>query len=778
MTGSVLEAQQWANATYGAVPGYERCPENGKTGWSTMYSLTRGLQHELGITTLSDAFGPTTMRLLGERGNIDVTYPDGNIVRILQHGLFCKGYDPVMANGHYGLETGRAITDLKYNIGYTEPNGVQPKLFKAILNMDAYVLLSGGREAVRNIQQWLNSKYFTKPSFFVIPCDGHYSRDVQTALLKAIQYEIGVPDENATGTFGPTTKAGLRNNPVRPGSPKLWVQLFSAACVFNSPFKYDIDQPQVDTVFKSAWDENLTSWVQLFQRFSLLPQSGIGDFATWAQLLVSTGDADRPVSACDTRFHILNGRSGRLYNAGYRIVGRYLDEEPSAEPLDKPIQPGELQAIFDGGLRVFPISQYRGDKLKYFTWSQGYDHALKAHDRAVGYGFNRGVVIYFAVDYDATSEEITSNIIPYFLGVQAGLANRGKRYIAGVYGSRNVCQRVSNEAYARHSFVSGMSVGFSGNLGFPMPDNWSFTQIKEFQFSSGGDTFGLDNNAFRATDIGAGPENVNGRDWSLDDLLAFIDRLWGIAVAYGGDPNVRVLEYLRYPRYNGLSTAWQSLIGDVDANWINHAQQAGAGRVVPTYKDPSHGVTINVDHLGATANAVYLKGTGAHTTSNRGDFGGWGGDLCTFYGDWRANSDSFASGYDFCTARLAKNNVQSSFSFGDLIEDVDGHLLGTAARNGGQFNQLLRTHLTGSGHVNRFKRFYSERHGNSTANVVATARHMIGRHDEDTRLDSLRWAAIQYTGGYPTLKPEDLPDSKITPFLQGYADTIQRLAGL
>ena len=121
------------------------------------------------------------------------------------------------------------------------------------------------------------------------------------------------------------------------------------------------------------------------------------------------------------------------------------------------------------------------------------------------YGFNRGTVIYFAVDYDAIDDEITSNIIPYFLGVQAGLAETGRRYIAGVYGSRNVCSRVTDEAFARYSFVSGMSWGFSGNLGFPMPRNWSFTQIQEGQFTTGSDVIDLDRDAHRpGSDVGVG----------------------------------------------------------------------------------------------------------------------------------------------------------------------------------------------------------------------------------------------------------------------------------
>lgn len=57
MDVKVLQAQKWVNSTYAAVSGYQKCPETGMTGWSTMYSLTRALQHELGIATLSDSFG-------------------------------------------------------------------------------------------------------------------------------------------------------------------------------------------------------------------------------------------------------------------------------------------------------------------------------------------------------------------------------------------------------------------------------------------------------------------------------------------------------------------------------------------------------------------------------------------------------------------------------------------------------------------------------------------------------------------------------------------------
>ncbi|PRY41406.1 glycoside hydrolase domain-containing protein [Umezawaea tangerina] len=776
MDQRVLEAQQWVNAAYTGVPGYERCEENGRTGWATMFSLTRGLQHELGITELSDTFGPTTMGLIAAQGPIGQGYSrNANIVRIIQHGLFCKGYDAgETQTGRFHSGTAGAVSGLKTDIGLFGSDGtVDPKIFKAILNMDAYVMLSGGRPRVQTIQRWLNGKYLNRSTFFVIPCDGIYSRDVQQALMKAIQYEVGIPDDNATGNFGPGTQAGLARNPVGPGSSQSWVELFSSACAFNSPIRRP-DGGATEAGFQYRWDDDLASWVRMFQRFSLLEESGVGDYRTWAQLLVSMGDPDRPVSACDTSRHILGGRGARLFNAGYRVVGRYLDESPD-ESLDKELQPGELAAIFAAGLRVFPISQYYGRGLEDFSWSKGYDHALLAHGRAVGYGFNAGTVIYFAVDYDATSEEITSNIVPYFNGVAAGLRSRGGRYVQGVYGSRNVCSRVSSESYARHSFVSGMSYGFSGNLGFPMPDNWAFTQIKEFFFEpSSSDSFPLDNNVWRGTDPGCGPENVNGRDATLDEFLAFTRTLYSLAVSYGGDPTDRVLEYLRYPKYDGVRTGWTLLIGSVDEAWVRYVNERVANPV-RSFLDPATRLSVNLDHLAATAHAVYRKGTGPGTASTRGDFGGWAGDLCTLYGEWRYAESSYASGYLFVEARFAKLNVESTFALTDYIQDCDGQLIGTAARAGGRIDDVIAAYMTGTGPATRFRQFYLTRHGGSAQNVFTTAKNMLNGLHGDVELYGLQSAAILLSGGVVTL-PTDMPDYKLDPFVQGYADAVERLS--
>lgn len=64
MDERVKEVQVWLNKTYKGVNGFEKAPENGRTGWATIYSLREALQHELGISTLGQGFGDMTKSAL------------------------------------------------------------------------------------------------------------------------------------------------------------------------------------------------------------------------------------------------------------------------------------------------------------------------------------------------------------------------------------------------------------------------------------------------------------------------------------------------------------------------------------------------------------------------------------------------------------------------------------------------------------------------------------------------------------------------------------------
>lgn len=73
-------------------------------------------------------------------------------------------------------------------------------------------------------------------------------------------------------------------------------------------------------------------------------------------------------------------------------------------------------------------------------------------------------------------------------------------YRVGIYGTRNACTRVSNLGYACSSFVGDMSTGFSGNLGFSMPENWAFDQFTTVTIGNGSGQIEIDKDGYSGHD--------------------------------------------------------------------------------------------------------------------------------------------------------------------------------------------------------------------------------------------------------------------------------------
>ncbi|MFJ6080762.1 glycoside hydrolase domain-containing protein [Streptomyces sp. NPDC092369] len=510
----VERAQQFINSYN--VSGIPKVEVNGKTSWTVMYALTRALQYELGITSLSDTFGPTTLSTLQSRfgAQIDDGTRNDKVYRIIQSGLYCKGYDGGGIDGTYSGRTADSVAELKSDMGVGGAypgSGLQPKVFKALLTMDPYVRVGNGTEQVRTIQQWLNGRYVKRREFFICPADGNFSRDVQKALVFALQYEIGMSDDVANGRFGPGTQDGVRAQAMlglgSADGAKQFVHLFQAAMRFNG---WDVE-------FDGFYSGSLLSTVVDFQRFAqLLPTTGTADFRTWASLLVSTGDPSRAGTAADCITEITPARAQALRAAGYTTVGRYLTNANVTNPKNKKIQPGELANIVAGGLSVFPIYQTNGGDPEYFNAQQGATDALAALEAARGHGFKAGTILYFSVDYDAVDEEITSRVIPHFRGLVGRMTAYGSEYRVGVYAPRNICSRLSKAGLTVASFVSDMSTGYSGNLGFPLPKDWAFDQIATITVGSGTGFIEIDKDVASGRDVGQSQFAPRGPDTALD----------------------------------------------------------------------------------------------------------------------------------------------------------------------------------------------------------------------------------------------------------------------
>ena len=531
----VFYAQRWLNQEYGSISGFGSVEENGKTGWDVVYGLLRALQHELGITSLSNNFGPSTSSLYSQN---QLSRNDGVTDRkyaILQFALWCKGYCPgynisynestgeVNINAVFDAEVEQAVIELKEDAGLSNPNGVVTlNVMKALMSMDSFKLLGssyGAKTEVRAMQQEFNRKY--ESYIGLIPCDGVYGRSTNSALIYAYQAEEGLPVGVANGNFGPTTRRCAPNIPYTING--------SAALSYQGNYYTDT---QISTFikllqfalfvngfgsgnFNGIYDSSTQQAVRDFQDFYKLTVTGKVDIGTWMSLFLSSGDPNRPALGADCAMILNEAKAKTLYNAGYRYVGRYLTGTYGSDRISKALTLEEAQIILNNGLRFFPIYQDGGTSLSYFTANQGTKDGQTAIEAAVALGLPKDAIIYFAVDFDALEYQVNSNIIPYFRAVYTELSQ--SIYKVGIYAPRYVCTLVANAGYSCSSFVGDMSTGFSGNLGYPIPDNWAFSQFANLEgdnaLGSGDGRIEIDKDAVSGRDQGVGrlenPEITN-----------------------------------------------------------------------------------------------------------------------------------------------------------------------------------------------------------------------------------------------------------------------------
>lgn len=500
MDQMVLETQQWLNKTYTGMDGYEKIPEDGQTGWTTIYALTRALQIELGIAQPSDNFGPETESLFQPlQKGVDQGLPN-NQVYILQGAFWCKGIGPGSFTGLFDDDTETTVQNFQSDAGLTNLDGiVTTQIMKALLDMSAFVLVPGGDSRIRDMQQRLNRDY--NAYFGLQPCDGLYGRNTNQALIYALQCEEGMSTSVANGYFGPGTTQDCPTLSLN-DSRTNFVYILQYALYCNG---YDPGD------FNGQFTSTVETAVSNFQQFMTLPVTGVANMSTIKALLSSAGDTNRNAVACDCSTVLDANTVQAIKSAEFDYVGRYLTGTvgTGSSQRSKAMTIDELNAIFDAGLKVFPIYEDGGYTLDYFSYIQGVSDGQNAIDASKALGLPFGTTIYFAVDFDALDIDITNNILPYFEGINSAFSTFNyPGYKVGVYGARNTCSRVSDAGYAQTSFVADMSTGFSGNLGFTMPTNWAFDQFNSI--TVGNSTLGY---------VPVDMDGYSGRDKGFNNLI-------------------------------------------------------------------------------------------------------------------------------------------------------------------------------------------------------------------------------------------------------------------
>ena len=690
----VLKTQQWLNNMYRGTTGYydKDIPETGKTGWTTIYALIRALQIELGITNTADSFGPTTIAKFNER------FPNGiqqqssndetgsNIYSIIQGALWCKGYS-TGASGittHFYGGTGGAIQQLKVDAGCNNTTStVTLNVMKALLSMDQFVKVSGGTDKIRQIQQMLNRDY--ESYIGLCPCDGLYGRQMNKALIKVLQAIEGYSVADATGNFGSGTKANL---PIIPTNG-IMNQIKEAKATYLVKFAlccngYDID------ISTSVWNNELTTIISRFQSDICINKTGICDVDTWMSLLLSKGNPDRSCIACDTRFEITDEVATYLKNNGYQVVGRYLTGGDFKE-----LRANEVHRILNAGLKLFLIFQESTTDLSYFTQARGIQDAKNAVIAARKYGIPGDNFIYFAVDTDPTDYDISTYILPYFKAISE---NIDVKYKVGIYGTRNVCTQVINAGYAETCFVSDMSTGFSGNMGFKMPTNWNFDQFAEISnIAIGNNTIDLDKVAYSnrypvVTNIYSNISDYNNYIAQLEDLY----RTYKTEETGSCTPQDILLGVTNFLRsFNYGDNIWYVVtLREIDNEFIEYVRTESnllynslreyAATINNTTKalHDNFGGYIDIGHLAATIEGYLYP--------NLVDdyWFGWGGDLSTLMldVDEEFSKESNTKTYVELARKLLGAN--SSFGYADVCTDADAIYIANRIRNNMTYRPL------------------------------------------------------------------------------------------
>lgn len=585
MSQEVLDAQKWLNETYGNNPNYISVNETGYPGTATSYALVSALQIELNLPTITGVFGNSTFASCNS--NVLKIGSTGNRVKILQHGLYCKGYNAKATDGIFSEDTAAALKSIQNDAGLTDGqitetgNGL---IMKAVLGVDEYKKVSRGDSKIRAMQQELNRNYLSYTG--LRPCDGIYSRGTNAALIYAIQATEGLPESVANGNFGATTKRccpeipyngtqkNYNGNTYSADEIKQFTKLaqFILYCIGHDtysawPFEGSKYNPGS---FNGEFNDNTKTALHSFQNDVALTERDTIGIDEWMSLLLSTGNPDRPGTACDCATRLTLDTAKQLYAAGFRYVGRYLtgDLVISGTRVAKNLLRPEMTDIFRAKLRLFVIFQdprqyytenpNATDISNYFTETRGYADAEKAFSAAKTLGVPRNEIIYFAVDYDFMESQVNSRVIPYFKGINDYANSVGKIFRIGIYASRNTCTLVKNAGYSISSFVADLSTGYSGNMGFPLPEDWAFDQIKEYGTG-----------AYPGVSISIDKNVASGRYQGFGDFIAEAnDNEWDMIRANGHAHVVIAGPNISYPYDNSTIPVYWSKVKDEAGNYL------------------------------------------------------------------------------------------------------------------------------------------------------------------------------------------------------------------
>ena len=154
-----------------------------------------------------------------------------------------------------------------------------------------------------------------------------------------------------------------------------------------------------------------------------------------------------------------------LRSKGVDTVIRYYNFSNSGVFPNKRLERPEAEALSANGMQIAVVFQQRQDRVADFSESKGLAAgrtAFRLAQQSIGQPAGSG--IYFSVDFDASKNEITNNVIPYFEGIRDAFNEESggdSDYRIGVYGSGLVSSTLRAKELIQLTWLA-MSRGFRG----------------------------------------------------------------------------------------------------------------------------------------------------------------------------------------------------------------------------------------------------------------------------------------------------------------------------
>jgi len=170
------------------------------------------------------------------------------------------------------------------------------------------------------------------------------------------------------------------------------------------------------------------------------------------------------MSIIDTPFNT-KSKISCLLSEGVQTVIRYYNFSNSRNFPEKCLELDEAQTLAGQGMRIAVVFQQRQNQVADFTEVKGVAAGRRAYRHAQdNIGQPRDSGIYFSVDFDASSNEIENNVLPYFEGIKRAFAEESgdkPEYRIGAYGSGLVCSTLTQKGLIDLTWLA-MSRGFRG----------------------------------------------------------------------------------------------------------------------------------------------------------------------------------------------------------------------------------------------------------------------------------------------------------------------------